>query len=164
MRFFLGNYFFRLKLIKQHNFMLDTKSESLFYTSQRPLEFPWSHIQIQIRNQIHIRSYLVNDLYITYHFVLSHQLNHIYSQADTKYCFAKPTLIPTSIFKDFSLLPINETKFIAKLIQNTVYLRFSENFSARGFVNNSTHSTNKFNSRKAYAHLTLCSCSIDFKY
>ena len=75
---------------------------------------------------------------------------------------AKPTLIPNSIFKDFSLLPINQTKFIAKLMQNTVYLQFFENFSARGFVNNSTHSTDKFNSRKGYTHLTLCSCSIDW--
>ena len=68
---------------------------------------------------------------------------------------AKPTFIPNSIFKDFSLLPINQTKFIAKLIQNTVYLRFFENFSARGFVNDSTHSTDKFNSRKAYVHSKL---------
>ena len=45
------------------------------------LEFPWSHMQ----NQIHIRSYPVNDLSMTYHGVVSHHPHQIYSQADSKY-------------------------------------------------------------------------------
>ena len=46
-----------------------------------PLYFPWSHIQ----NQMHIRSYPVNDLSITYHGIVSHHPNQVYSQADAKY-------------------------------------------------------------------------------